>query len=154
MKAASLFLMALLVAVATPAAAQNSAAAPEAVQTAIETRAATTSDRDITSRIRSIFAQIEALRSVQVRTSAGVVTLSGTVPGAGDQARAEAIASRVAGVVTVENDVTRDLAVHTNLAPALGQFGKDMQGLARALPLIGVAIGLGVLIALLGYALA
>ena len=141
MIALRLMFAAILLAATAPAVAQNSTAPPEPVQTAIDTRSAATSDSDITSRIRSIFAQIEALRTVRVRTSAGVVTLSGTVPGAQDPDRAEAIAARVAGVVTVENDVTRNLAVNTNLVPALGQFGKSMQGLLRALPLIGVAIG-------------
>ncbi len=141
--------MALLIIGAVPAAAQNSTAPAQAVPPAIETQSAATSDRDITARIRGIYAEIEALGAVQVRTSAGVVTLSGTVPGAGDPARAEAIASRVAGVVTVENEVSRDLKVKTNLSPALGQFGNTLRGLVRALPLIGVAIGIGILIALL-----
>ena len=148
------FLAALLLIGAAPVAAQNATAPAQPVDPAIDTRSPATSDRDITARIRGIYAEIEALRGIQVRTSAGVVTLSGTVPGAGDPARAEAIASRVAGVVTVENKVTRNLAVNTNLSPALGQFGKDLRGLLRALPLIAVAIGIGFLIALLGYALA
>ena len=144
----------VLIAGAAPAAAQNSTTPVEPAQAAIETRLPATSDTDITKRIRGIFAQIEALREIEVRTSAGVVTLSGTVPNAHDPARAEAIASRVAGVVTVENAVARNLAVDSNLTPALGQFGEDMQGLIRALPLIGAAFGIGFLIALLGYGLA
>jgi small-conductance mechanosensitive channel len=80
--------------------------------------------------------------------------LSGPVPSAADVARAEAIASRVSGVVTVQNDLRRDLDLDTNLAPALGELGDDLRSLLHALPLIGVALGVGVLIGLLGYLLA
>ena len=67
---------------------------------------------------------------------------------------AEAIAGRVAGVVTVQNQLTRDLDVNTNLTPALGQFGEDARDLIRALPLLGVALVIGFVIGTLGYMLA
>lgn len=130
------------------------APAAEAPAATIQTRTATTENQDIAARIRSIFSQIEALRAVQVRVSAGVVTLSGTVPSAEDVGRAEAIAGRVAGVVTVQNDIERDLDVNRNLTPALGQFEEDLRGLVQSLPLVGVALAIGFLIALAGYGLA
>lgn len=122
--------------------------------TAIATKTRATDNADIASRIRSIYSEIVPLKSVQVRVSAGVVTLTGTVASADDIRRAEAIAGRVSGVVTVQNDITRDLAVNTNLTPALGQFGQDVRGLVQALPLLGVAIAIGLLIGFLGYMLA
>ena len=120
----------------------------------IATKADASEDSDIAARIRSIFGEIATLRDVGVRASAGVVTLTGTVPSAEDKGRAEAIASRVAGVVTVQNDVVRNLDVSTKVAPALGQFSDDLRGFIRALPLLGVAIGAGLLIMLLGYGIA
>jgi small-conductance mechanosensitive channel len=144
---------------ALPALAQDlptpapSATAPADSAPTIETSAAI-ADADIRTRIRSIFAEIDALRGVEVRVSAGVVTLSGTVPGAPDVTRAEAIAARVAGVVTVQNDVERDLEVDTNLSPALDQFGDDVRALVRALPLAGVALGIAILIGVFGHLLA
>lgn len=120
----------------------------------IATKADASEDADIAGRIDAIFGEIAALHDVTVRVSSGVVTLSGTVPAVDDRGRAEAIASRVSGVVTVQNDVTRDLAVGTKVAPAIGQFRDDMRAFVRALPLVGVAIGVGLLIAALGYALA
>ncbi|MEO8081125.1 MAG: mechanosensitive ion channel domain-containing protein [Caldimonas sp.] len=137
---------------APPAHAQESAATPP--EAAIATRTGATESRDIADRIREIFSEIEPLRGVQVRVSSGVVTLSGTVPGAGDIKRAEAIASRVSGVVTVQNDLQRNLDLSTNLTPTLGQFTTDLKGLVRGLPLLGVAVVVGLLIVLFGYVLA
>lgn len=134
-----------------PTASVKAAATTGAV---IATKTGASDNADIAGRIRSIFSQIAALKTVEVRVSAGVVTLSGTVPSAEDVKRAEAIAGRVMGVVTVQNDVTRDLKVKTNLAPALGQFGQDFHGLVQALPLLGVALAIGLFVGFLGYLLA
>jgi len=120
----------------------------------IATRAAASDDGDIAARIRTIFEQIQALQNVSVRVSSGVVTLAGKVPAADDRGRAEALATRVAGVVTVQNDIVRDLDIGTKVAPAIGQFGEEVRGFVRALPLFGVALGAGVLIMLAGYGLA
>lgn len=114
----------------------------------------TTDDAQLAGRIRSIFTEIPALRAVRVRVSSGVVTLSGDV--ADDKAidQAEGIASRVSGVVTVQNGLTRNLAVEHNLDPALSGVTAKAQGFVRALPLIGVAILVAVLLGALGYAIA
>ena len=102
---------------ATPPMTVESPATPD---TAIATNTAESDNADIAGRIASIFSEIDALKPVEVRVSAGVVTLDGTVQSAADVKRAEAIASRVAGVVTVQNDIKRDLNVDTNLKPAIG----------------------------------
>ena len=139
-----------------PAVAQEAApsaqAAPPAVS--IATKTTTTENTDISGRIRSIFSEIDALKAVQVRVSAGVVTLRGTVPTAQDIERANATAGRVAGVVTVQNELTRNLDVNTNLTPVLGQFGDDLRSLLHALPLMGVALAIAITIGFLGYLLA
>ncbi|MET1756608.1 mechanosensitive ion channel domain-containing protein [Novosphingobium sp. RD2P27] len=128
--------------------------APEqAPQTAIATEIDLRSDENIRERIRSIFSEVQGLRDVGVRVSAGVVTLAGAVPTAEDVERAEAIAGRVAGVVTVQNELKRDLNVDSNLTPALGKFREDIRGLIHGLPLIGVALGIALLIGALGYLL-
>lgn len=122
--------------------------------TAIATKTEANADREIAGRIQSIFSEIAPLKDVRVRASAGVVTLTGVVPGVDDIQRAETIASRVSGVVTVQNDLTRDLKVNTNLTPALGQFGNDLRGLVQALPLLGVALAIAITIGLIGHMLA
>lgn len=147
-------LLPLLVFVTGPVSAQNVAQPGVSAPVAIATEVSATGDAEISNRIRSIFGQIPALREINVTASSGVVTLRGSVPDSADIDRAEAIASRVAGVVTVENEVTRDLAVDSNLAPALGNLGNDARGLVHALPLAGVAMALALLIGLLGYLIA
>ncbi|MBW4331841.1 mechanosensitive ion channel [Stakelama sp. CBK3Z-3] len=145
----------LLALAAMPATAQNASTPAPQASPAISTEAVSDAqDREVAARIRAIFAQIESLRSVRVTVASGVATLSGSVAGAADAERAGAIAERVSGVVTVQNDIDRDLAVQQNLSPALGQFGADLRALLRALPLLAVAVGIAALIAALGYLLA
>lgn len=134
---------------AQEAAPSQSSANPSAP---IATRAG--ADTEIAGRIQGIFREIDALRDVQVESSSGVVTLRGTVSSAKDIERAEAIASRVSGVVTVENGLTRDLAVDSNLSPALGNLSEDVRSLVQALPLLGIATIIAILIGGFGYFLA
>ena len=149
--------LATLLLLAEPASvcvAQGTGAPERQPAPAIATKAEASEDADIAARIRSIFGEIAAFQNVVVRVSAGVVTLTGTVASADERDRTEAIASRVAGVVTVQNDVVRNLSVGAKVAPAIGQFGDGVRGFVRALPLFGVAVASGLLVALLGYGLA
>ncbi|MEO8122501.1 MAG: mechanosensitive ion channel domain-containing protein [Burkholderiales bacterium] len=135
--------------------ASTAASAPSpTAATTIATTTATIDNADIGDRIRSIFSEIEVFRGVRVRVSAGVVTLDGKVPNTADAVRAEAIATRVSGVVTVQNNLERNLDLDTNLTPALGQFGAHLRSLVHALPLVGVAFAIGLVIVMLGYWLA
>lgn len=158
--AAALLIAAML---AIPAGAQEPVPAPAEVPaaarspappSAIATQTDIRSDENIRNRIRSIFLEIEGLRRVEIRVAAGVVTLTGAVPTTDDVASAAAIAERVAGVVTVQNEVERDLNINSNLTPALGKFGEDLRGLVRGLPLIGVALAIALMIGTFGYLLA
>ncbi|MEO8142078.1 MAG: BON domain-containing protein, partial [Sphingomicrobium sp.] len=151
-------LVAILLALGVRAHAQEVSTTPvetiAAPVTTIATKTKATENADIAGRIQSIFSEIEALKTVRVQVSAGVVTLRGTVQTAQDVKRAEAIASRVSGVVTIQNELTRDLNVSTNVSPALANFEQDIRGLVQALPLLGVAFAIGLVIAFLGYLLA
>jgi small conductance mechanosensitive channel len=129
-------------------------ASAELAQSSITARSDSQSDIDIRDRIRSIFSEVPGLRNIQVRVGAGVVTLSGTVATTDDIERATAIAARVAGVVTVQNEVERALDVDSNLTPTLGKFADDVRGLVRGLPLMGVALVIAVLVGAFGYLLA
>lgn len=151
------FIVAVVLMLAIPAAGFGATATDTPGQQAMPTITTTASaldDADIANRLRSIFEQITALKDVRATVSAGVVTLSGTVPAAEDKGRAEAIASRIAGVVTVEDELTRNVDVGTKVAPAIGQFGGEIRGFVRALPLFGVSLGAGLLIVVLGYVIA
>lgn len=109
------------------------------------------SDDRIVRRIAGIFGELPAFADVRVSASEGVVSLAGTVPAEEDIARAEAIAGRVSGVVTVENKLERDVSVGGG---AVAGLGDRIDGFVRLLPLIGVALAVWLAIALLGYLVA
>lgn len=157
-----MLMLALLALVPTPALAQLEAVlgtpseaptTPEKSEQAIADTQDAGADARIAQRIRGIFAELPAYGDVKVSVSQGVVSLTGTVPEKADIARAEAIASRVSGVVTVNGALTRDLSLSSStstlesLRAQLGQF-------AALLPLIGVALAIAIAIGLVGYALA
>ncbi|MFW5661694.1 MAG: BON domain-containing protein, partial [Oceanicaulis sp.] len=76
-------------------------------------------DAAIARRISGIFSEIEPLAGVRVQVDEGVVTLTGVTATAEAARRAEALAGRVEGVATVENDIERDVSVAGRVDPAL-----------------------------------
>ncbi|MBX7528438.1 mechanosensitive ion channel domain-containing protein [Qipengyuania vesicularis] len=128
-------------------------AEPEApVQTIDDTQDAGADER-IAERISGIFAELPAFESVGVEVSEGVVTLSGQVPRQEDIARAEAIATRVSGVVTVENGLERDVSISAE-GTGLASLAERWDGLVEMLPLIGLALLVWGGITLVGYLIA
>lgn len=144
----------LVLAGAAPTLAQAPAEATSQPAPVIASRAGATDDADIAARIQSIFGEIEGLADVRVSVSSGVVTLEGAVASGPEADKAGAIAARVAGVVTVQNNLQRSLGVKTNVAPALGKFQADLRAMVDGLPLLAVAAAIGLIIALLGHWLA
>jgi len=134
---------------AAPAAAETPTAEP-----AITAEREIGQDAQIRERITGIFAAIDALAGVNVAVEQGVVSLSGSAARAEDVAEAESIARRVAGVVTVRNDIERDVAVDRNLGPTVDGIVREARALLRMVPLLLVALVVAVLAALLFYALA
>lgn len=134
---------------ATEAPASQPADAPS--QTIADTQDSG-ADARIAGRIRGIFGELPAFRGVRVNVSQGVVTLRGTVPASDDIARAEAIAGRVTGVVTVDNALDRDLSVDGG--GTLSSLGGQFERFWQLLPLIAVALAVAAGIALIGYLLA
>ena len=126
---------------------------PEVTEQIIEaTRDAGEDDR-IAERIEGIFAELPAFADVNIAVSEGVVTLSGTVRDPAAIERAANIATRVSGVVTVENRLERDLSVEENLS-ILGQTGDLFESFLQALPLTLVALLTALLVGALGYVIA
>jgi hyperosmotically inducible periplasmic protein len=64
-----------------------------------------TNDKDITKAVEARLAKDPQLKKIDVRTDAGVVTLSGEAPSVSAAARASEMAFRVDGVKSVKNDV-------------------------------------------------
>ena len=141
-------LLALLLAV--PAAAQLEAPSdPVATPTPEQTIAATRDagdDERIAERISGIFSELPAFRGVDIMVREGVVSLSGTVPKPEDVSRAEAIVSRVSGVVTVENGLERDLSLSAGSA-GISNLADRWNGFLRMLPLIAAALAVWAIIA-------
>ena len=118
-----------------PAAEADSADAGE-----IEAERDENEDQRIAERIRGIFAAIDSLSHIEVSVEQGVVSLRGAVAQPEQVEQAGDIAGRVAGVVTVDNQIERDVAVSTNIAPAVDNILTQSKGVVRALPLLAVAL--------------
>ncbi len=120
----------------------------ETASPAIEAERDAGEDQRIAQRISGIFAAIDGLSGVSVEVEEGVVTLSGTA-GADQSAQADDIAGRVAGVVTVDNNIERDVAVSSNITPALQSIIGEARNLLRLSPLLAVALLVALLVILL-----
>lgn len=138
-----------LVPVAEPQALPTSA--PAAAQT-IDANSVAGSDARIARRIAGIFGAVPALEQVTVSVSEGVVKLGGRVPTSEDIGRAEQIASRVSGVVTVENGIERHVSVGKSFE-SLGGFSEKLADFLKMLPLLGIALLVALIIAAIGYLL-
>lgn len=133
--------------------ASPEASEPVSTEPVIEQAQGDGDDERIAQRIRGIFGELPAFGSVEVGVSEGVVTLSGTAPDADTIARAEAIAGRVSGVVTVENAVERDLSVEGNLS-IIGKISELIDSGLAGFPLFALAIAVALVIAAVGYLIA
>ena len=136
-----------LVPATPPSPAAQPAAAP-----AISAARTDGEDTRIAERISGIFAEVPSLARVTASAQEGVVTLRGTVADADARSRAEAIATRVQGVVTVENLIERDVSVNAGLG--LGDLSSRISGWLRMLPLAGAALVVALVIAGIGQLLA
>jgi small conductance mechanosensitive channel len=111
------------------------------------------SDAAIAQRIATIFGEIDTLSGVEISVESGVVTLTGDTLTADAASRAEALALRVEGVVTVENQIDRDLSVATRVAPAMGELETTLQDLVRVIPLLALAMAVFVILGGIGWLL-
>lgn len=106
----------------------------------IEVVSAENEDTQIDARIENILTRIQGLKGVSVDVNSGVVTLSGNVSNEALAVDALDIAIRTAGVVTVEDNISRTLDVKGNVTPVLEGFRDSIHDLGRALPLILLAM--------------
>lgn len=108
-------------------------------------------DEAIRARIERIYGQIEALSALEIRVEAGVVTLEGTTLDAATTADAVAIASRVEGVVFVQNQTRASVEVGDKVSPFLARLRRLLEGALSAIPLVLVAAILFSLVAAAGW---
>ncbi|MEL7730958.1 mechanosensitive ion channel domain-containing protein [Citromicrobium bathyomarinum] len=109
-------------------------------------------DDRIANRLRDIYAQVAELSAVEVEVTEGVVRLSGSAPSQQAIDEAGAIAARF-DVATVENEVARDTSL-SGTADIVSALIERLRDAANMLPLIGVALLIGLAIVVAGYLLA
>ncbi len=143
-----LFLIfALFIAVALPAPAQ------EATGT-IATETSAQQDAAIALRIREILGELGNYEDVTVTVSEGVVTLRGTTTSAVEAVALDPLASRVAGVVAVRNQVTETTDIGDRLNPAIDRFRARLDQFIAFVPLALIAGAAFALVVFFGFALA
>lgn len=111
-------------------------------------------DAALETRINAIFAEIGALTGVEASVTEGVVSLTGIAPTQADIDRAVSIAGRFQGVVTVQESIERDLSVDRSISPAIANLQNSLHRGWEALPLVGLAIVVFLVILILGHLLA
>lgn len=151
------FLLILSLALATPGAAQvdlignqaavqgNGQAEPPPQTIALESP-----DPEIAERLDGLFREMEGLDQVVAEVSRGVVTLTGTALTAEDRQRAESVASRLSGVVSVENDIAIEHRIDRRLEPMIAKTESLIRDTIAFLPLLVLSLLVFAAIWLLG----
>lgn len=135
----SVFLCMLLLAAHALAETVTDASVDDPTVITVETDSAE-SDQKIKSRIENIFTELKPLRGVTVYVGEGVVILRGEVPNEMAAQQAERLAGRLAGVVTIEDEMNRTLTVADNVRPIVENIQARSLSFIKALPLIGLAL--------------
>ncbi|MFN2099537.1 mechanosensitive ion channel domain-containing protein [Altererythrobacter sp. MF3-039] len=131
----------------------ESTEAADSVTQEIDAEQDAAADEQIAERLRGIYGELEKFADVTVEVDQGVVALSGKVPDSADIGRAENIASRVSGVVTIDNSLERDISIAEG-AGAISSLTDRFERFLEMLPLIALALGIVLVISAIGYAIA
>lgn len=97
-------------------------------------------DRLLTSQLREAFRQVPGLDDVTLEVRGGVVVLRGTVPSLEQSLRAEELAQKLEGVLTVDNGLRIDNDVRERISPALAALNEKGRAFVAFLPLLGIAL--------------
>jgi len=111
-------------------------------------------DGRIQTRLKGIYNEIEALDSLVVEVSEGVVTVNGSVSSEAQAQTALLLAKRIEGVVTVEDNIERTLDIEGNLTPKIEEYMGQLAKWFRATPLLLFSVVVAVVISLAGHILA
>ncbi|WP_308915005.1 mechanosensitive ion channel family protein [Jannaschia sp. LMIT008] len=113
-----------------------------------------TGDAAIERRIEGILAELDGYADIDVTVTEGVVELTGTALGSDAIAELNRLTGRVDGVVAVRNEVTANTDVGDRIDPVLARtFDRFAQAIAY-LPLLLIAVVVGLLVASIGWLLA
>lgn len=111
-------------------------------------------DRQIERRIEAIFGELEGLDAIAVSVKSGVVDLTGTVAEAALAKKAEGLASRVDGVVAVQNSLQEETALEERLVPVYQRLQDRLFQGINYLPLLFVAVMIWLLASFTGVLIA
>lgn len=120
----------------------------------ISTTQSSSGDAAIETRIEGIIAELDGYAGIGVDVREGIVTFSGEVLDAEAIPRLEELAARVDGVVAIENEVTQSTDVARRLDPVADRFAERARQFLNYLPLLTVAVLVGVFVILAGLLLA
>jgi len=120
----------------------------------ISTDSTDATDDAIQNRLEAIFSEVDTLNKVTVSVSEGVATLSGTTSNDERANSALNLAQRLAGVVTVQDEIQRTLDLQDNLSPLVDELSSTLLRWYRALPLLLLALVVCVTITYIGHFLA
>lgn len=108
-------------------------------------------DRAIEKRLTDILAVIESYEDVKITVNAGVVSLTGTVPSARAGRDLVTLASRVEGVIYVQNLLSEQMDISTRVKPTTQQIQELFADLLQRLPIVLVAIFTLILFGFIGH---
>lgn len=111
-------------------------------------------DAAIATRIRAILFELDGYNDVTVAVNSGIVTLRGSTLDTATAARLNDLVGRVEGVVAIENEVAETTDVGRRLNPAVDRFRTRATQIVRFLPLATIALGVFILIVLIGFVVA
>lgn len=97
-------------------------------------------DARIRARLVQLFREIDGLEEVTVQVRAGVVTLSGTTMDMETSGEAESVASRVEGVVSVQNNLQVERRLEQRLQPLVGEAEELARTVLAFLPILAIAL--------------
>ncbi|MFA5507801.1 MAG: mechanosensitive ion channel family protein [Vulcanimicrobiota bacterium] len=102
----------------------------------------TSSDNDqlLTAQLRKAFRQVEGLDQVTLEVRGGVAVLRGEVPTLETRMKAEELAARLEGILTVDNGLQIESELGERLSPAVSNLYDKARALWAFGPLAGVAL--------------
>ncbi len=111
-------------------------------------------DAAIAVRIRDILSELDGFDNVTVTVTSGIVTLRGHTLDRDDASRLSDLASRVQGVVAIENEVSETTDVVERLNPTINRFRDRSSQVIAFLPLLSIAALAFLLVVFLGFFIA
>jgi len=126
----------LALAFAVPAAAQEPPTPELTSRIRAEAEARAFEDAVIQARLEEMFAFVDDFAEVDVAVRAGVVRLTGETPHAESRRRAEELASKVPGVLYVDDAIVGPTEVSKRISPAIRTLQGWVQSSAERLPLL------------------